>query len=177
MKKDPRRDRRPSTDEPATGDDVPLDPVAGTYGGLYGGSPLGPRPVDHVDNAPGTDDDVVDPSQERMNPDLDTPELRPAVLGRLEGIGLIMVVRNADGTVAHADGTWRPGDETASRQELRSTFPEDSITRFAGTLVEARDEDAAKEVSLEVVIRRHGEYDSDDGRTLHIVNFEPRDYA
>jgi len=175
MKKDTRRDREPSSDESATAEHLPIDPIAGAHGTARGGSTLGPRPVERVDNAPGTEEDVVDPRQERMQPDLDTPELQPAVLGRLEGMGLLMLVRSADGTVANVDGTWRPGDESANSDEIMATYPEGSVTRFAGTLIEARDEDTAKEVELEVVIRRHGTYEDADGRSLHIVSFEPRD--
>ncbi len=175
MEKDSRRDRGPSTDESVTSEDLLTDPIAGAHSTVRDGSPLGPRTVERVDNAPGTDEDVVDPRQERMHPELDTPALQPAVLGRLEGVGLLMLVRSADGTVANVDGTWRPGDESANSDEIMATYPEGSVTRFAGKLIETRDEDTAKEVELEVVIRRHGTYEDDAGRSLHIVSFEPRD--
>lgn len=109
-----------------------------------------------------------------IDPGLETPELRPAVLGRLEGSGLIVVVRDVDGGLVRADGTWRPADETANLEELRATFPEGSSTMFAGTLVEERDARAAHEVNLEVVIKRHGAYEYEGGGELHVVNFSPR---
>lgn len=174
MTKDPRRDRGPSSDEPVTREDLAIDPMGSAHGKVRDGTPLGPRPVERVEHAPGTGEDVVDPRQERLEPNLDTPDLRPAVLGRLEGMGLLIRVRSADGSVASVDGTWRPSDESASSDELGKAYPEGSVTRFAGTLIETRDEDAAEEVELEVVIRGHGEYEDADGRSLHIVTFEPR---
>ena len=174
MTKDPRRDRVPSSEEPVTRADLAVDPMGGAHGKVRDGTPLGPRPVERVEHAPGTGVDVVDPRQERLEPNLDTPDLRPAVLGRLEGMGLLIRVRSADGSVASVDGTWRPSDESTSSDELGKAYPEGSVTRFAGTLIETRDEDAAEEAELEVVIRGQGEYEDADGRSLHIVTFEPR---
>ena len=46
--------------------------------------------------------------------------------------------------------------------------------RFVGTRVESRAQDG-EEVNVEVVVDRHGTYETDDGRTLHLVNFTPLD--
>lgn len=170
--KDPRRPDRTTTDEPATEPDVPLDPVVG----LHGGVPLPPRGGRRPEEEPPRGADTEDPRTTRMAPELDTPSQRPAVLGRLEGLGLVVVVRHADGGISSAEGTWRPGDESASRDELQRTFPEGSTTRYAGTLIEARDDDTAREVSLEVVIKHHGEYEAGEGRTRHVVNFDVPDF-
>ncbi|MDF1522417.1 MAG: hypothetical protein P1P87_06295 [Trueperaceae bacterium] len=168
--KEPRRDGRPPTDTDRHVPDVQLDPMLGAQAGF----PEHPHPRKHVDAEPGARDDAVDPYQEPADPALATPALRPAVLGRLEGTGLIVVVRDAEGDVVDVDGTWRPGDERASREELRTTFPEGSTARFVGTRVEARGQ-TGEEVNVEVVIERHGTYETDDGRTLHIVAFSPRE--
>jgi hypothetical protein len=166
--KDPHRDDRRSIDEPALDHDTTVDPIAGAHGGVQ----MTPGRVPRADEAPPVDRDGDDPRTARSQPHRDTPQERPAVLGRLEGLGLVIVVRDASGGVASVEGTWKPGDESANREELQRTFPEGSTTRYAGTLVESRDESSARDVSVEVVIRHHGEYVADDGRTLHIVNFE-----
>jgi hypothetical protein len=147
----------------------PVDPHA-----VQGGLPLPPR---REQERPETVMRGEDPLRNRIDPSLETPELRPAVLGRLEGRGLIVVVRAADGALVSADGTWRPADESANLEELRATFPEGSTTMFAGTLIEERDAGTAHEVNLEVVIRRHGAYEYEGGGELHVVNFSPRDFA
>jgi hypothetical protein len=170
--KEPRRDGRSPSDTTDRVPDLELDPMLGAQAGF----PEHPHPQKHVDAEPGAHDDVADPYQLPADPGLPTPKLRPAVLGRLEGTGLIVVVRNEAGEVIDVDGTWRPGDESASREELRATFPEGSTTRFVGTRVEARAE-VGEEVSVAVVIDRHGSYETEDGATLHVVTFTPREPA
>ncbi len=167
--KEPRTDGRPPTDASRETPEPELDPMVGAQSGV----PETPSPMTRIDAEPGAPDDLVDPSQERVDQNLETPELRPAVLGAREGIGLLRVTRSAEGTVVGVDGTWRPGDDAASSAELRSAFPEGATVRFAGTRVEARGANR-EEVVVDVVIDRHGTYETDDGRTLHIVGFTPR---
>lgn len=53
-----------------------------------------------------------EPKQQRV--DLpDPPPMETAALGRLEGHGILVVVRDVDGNVVAADGTWRPADAAA----------------------------------------------------------------
>jgi hypothetical protein len=146
--------------------DTVRDPLVGVHG-----RPLGPRRTER-DRA---EEDAEPALAPRLDPSLDTPTLRPAVLGRLEGLGLMTLLHDAAGAELHAEGTWRPADETATLQELRETFPEGSVTTFAGTIVESRHVGAGEDVSMQVVIKRHGEYDDVDGRTLRVVNFVRRD--
>lgn len=167
---EPHEEGRPSNDTTDTVSDVPNDPMLGAPAGF----PERPRPTKRVVAEPGAHDDAADPYREPADPELATPDLLPAVLGRLEGAGLIVVVRDDHGEVADANGTWRPSDESASREELRTTFPEGSTVRFVGTRVESRERDR-EEVNVEVVIDRHGTYQTDEGRTLHLVNFTPLD--
>jgi hypothetical protein len=133
-----------------------------------------PHPLTHVAAGPGAHDVEADPAIVPADPSLATPALRPAVLGRLEGTGLIVVVHDDEGDVVDVDGMWRPGDESASHEALRAAFPEGSTTRYAGTRIEGRGE-VGEEVSVDVVIDRHGTYETDDGRTLHLVCFTPRE--
>jgi len=177
--KDPRRTTPPRIDDPADRGATP-DPLAATDVAvdphLGGGLPLPPRrPLDPLalegDVAPANaaGDDPVD----RIEDD-EPPALRPAVLGRLEGSGLVVVVRDAQGAIVAADGTWQPADASASLDELRRTFPAGSATRFAGSLVDGR---AIREVALDVVIERHGDYAYEDGSPFRVVNFAPRSAA
>jgi hypothetical protein len=177
--KDPRRTSPPRIDDPADRGATP-DPLtvrdAAVDPHLGGGLPLAPRrpfdPSAVEGEFPPVGLDGGDPV-DRIEDD-EPPALRPAVLGRLEGSGLVVVVRDAQGTVVAADGTWQPADTSASLDELRRTFPEGSATRFAGSLVDGR---AIREVALDVVIERHGDYTYEDGTPFRVVNFAPRSAA
>ncbi|CAN5670809.1 hypothetical protein BH23DEI1_BH23DEI1_17390 [soil metagenome] len=164
------RDDQVALNDPRTHPDTPVDPHAGA-----------PGQVPH--EPPVADDDDVrraapeKATKRRSGDDPEPPELRPAVLGRLEGLGIITRVRDASGALADADGSWRPADETATLDELRETFPEGSVTTFAGSMVEANQNEVVEDVSMQVVIKRHGEYEDNDGRAVRLVNFAPRDVA
>ncbi len=171
--KDKRRDDRPGPDDAAADPVVPRE----TFTYVHGGPAARPLPTEEGREDPRPEDDADDALLDRTDPQLQTPKLRPAVLGRLEGLGLIITVRDADGNVASVDGTWRPGDETVSLEELQRTYPQASTVTFTGTRVDARDPSTAEEVSVEVVIERHAEYEQHDGRPLRIVNFSPTESA
>lgn len=168
--KDTRTDRQPTPNDPTTDPNAPVD----TYPGVHGGPPLTPKtPTEET-----AVDDTVEPALvDRMPPRPGTRTLRTARLGDLEGLGLIIVVRDADGHVVSMDGSWRPTDETLGLEDLQQAFPQGSVVTFAGTQIEAADEHAAQDVSTEVVIKRLGEYVRDDGGTLRLVNFSRRDAA
>jgi hypothetical protein len=171
--KNSRRDDRFIPDEGVRQTDDPREPaVRDPVAGVHGEPPRVPRRTVADDARSG---DSGEGSTDRLDPDLDTPALRPAVLGRLEGLGLITVVHDAAGDVVDVEGSWRPADETATLDELRETFPVGSVTTFAGVLVEGRHDTPAEDVSMQVVIKRHGEYEDDEGRPLRVVNFLPRD--
>ncbi len=165
---DRRKDGRPIPDAPTSEPTVPRD----HYPYVRGGAP--PEPTTPEADDPTPEDDAQSALVDRLDPGLETPRLRPAVLGRLEGLGLLIVVRDAEGEPVSRDGIWQPADETVSLEELQRTFPVGSGATFTGTSVEARDASSAEEVSLEVVIMRHDEYEQMDGRPLRIVKFAPR---
>jgi hypothetical protein len=174
--KDSRRDDPPAPTERRTPDDgtrppkAPLDPIAGTHG-------VPPHAPRRVEEDPAAEEARKETTVDRLDPSLEAPALRPAVLGRLEGLGLITMVRDAAGALLHTEGTWRPADETATLDELRETFPEGSVTTFAGAMVEPRHDAPPEDVSMQVVIKRHGEYEDEDGRMLRVVNFVTREEA
>jgi len=167
---DTRTDRKPTPNDPTTDPNAPVD----SFPGVHGGPPLTPRtPTEET-----AVDDAVEPALvDRMRPTSGTRTLRTARLGDLEGLGLIIVLRDADGHVVSRDGSWRPTDERLGLEDLQQAFPQGSVVTFAGTQVEAADEHAAEDVSTEVVIKRLGEYVRDDGGTLRLVNFSRRDAA
>jgi hypothetical protein len=168
--KDTRRDGRTN---PTAEPDAPIDVLPAAHGNL----PLAPRHAD-PDRAgllgPESETDLDgEPRTERVDQP-EPPAMRTAVLGRLEGLGLIVVVRDRDGNVVAADGTWRSADESLSLDELRRTFPEGSATTYAGGVVESPGDRPATDANLEVVVTGHGDYDQADGRPLRLVRFSPR---
>jgi hypothetical protein len=164
-----RRDGTAPSDAPPRSDtNAPTMPAPGSHGDVLRVPAQGTTSADQRSDAPTA----------RVRGDSDeAPSLRPAVLGRLEGVGLLTVVHDADGKLVDADGSWRPGDETVSMPELEATFPAGLITTFAGTMLEARGAGPARDVSLQVVVTRVGEYEDYEGRPLRIVNFIARDVA
>lgn len=164
------RDGRPTPHDPAIEPDGAVD----THPGVHGGPPLTPKVPAEQTTA---DDEAAGALADRVQPTSGTRTLRTARLGDLEGLGLIIVLRDADGKVVGMDGSWRPADETLSLEDLQQAFPEDSVATFTGTQVESGDDRAAEDVSAEVVIKRFGEYVRDDGGTLRLVNFSRRDTA
>jgi hypothetical protein len=182
---DERRKDRPLTGDPVTDPTEPAtrDPattypgVHGVAPGVHGVPPLRPGtpPEEPAERATADADTTDDPRVDRVEPDLDAPRLRRAVLGGLDGHGLIIVVRNAEGGVASIDGTWRAGDSTNTLAELERALPVGSVATFEGMLIESRTPGSSEEVSLEVVIDRHAEYQREEGGVLRIVGFTPRD--
>jgi hypothetical protein len=168
---DPRRDGRTRPTDRMPDPDAVIDVVPGAHGAV----PLAPRSV----TAPAETEAEVEanlegePMVDRVDPG-EPPALRTAVLGRLEGVGLIVVVRDSDGNLVAADGTWRAADDSLPLVELRRSFPEGMVTTFAGGLVESPGDRPAADASLEVVITGHGDYEQSDGRPLRLVRFSPR---
>ena len=150
--------------EPATDPATPAEPFEPTQGP----APFVPKTVTPPDEA---DPDVAPAFKERVTPQQGERHLRPGRLGEHEGEGLLIAVRDADGAVVSMNGTWRPSDPSLDLDALREAFPADEVTRFSGTRIDTGDGEVAEEVSLDVVVRRHGEYETDDGGTLRIVNF------
>jgi len=162
--KDTSTDREPTPHDPTTDPNVPVD----TYPGVHGGPAFAPKvPTEET----AVDDEAEAALVDRVPPRPGTRTLRTARLGDLEGLGLVIVVRDSDGHVVSMDGTWRPNDETVRLEDLQKAFPKGAVVTFAGTQVEAADERSSAEIRMEVVIRRLGEYARDDGRTLRVVNF------
>ena len=168
--KDPRdQGKRPSTDPSTATESTPIDVVPAQHGGVV----LAPTEGSPAQEAKADTNLAGDPKQQRVDPS-DPPSLETAVLGRLEGLGILVVVRDPDGHVVTADGTWRPADESAQMDELRQAFPEGSTTTYAGRSVESPGDGSTRSVDLEVVVTGHGHYEDTEGRTLRLVRFEPR---
>lgn len=151
-------------DDPVRERVVPSQPYPGVQAGV---------PFHHDQEADVEEED--DALLLRVDPNLPTPELRPATLGDVQGQGLLMVLRDADGDVVEADGSWRPDDPEMSVDDVRDAFPEGSAKTFEGARIEGRDEATAEDVELEVVVRRVAEYAYDDGTRHAVVNFVPSD--
>lgn len=143
---------------------VPRQP----YPGVHGGVPFHHEHDDEVEEAD-------EARRLRVDPNLPTPELRPATLGDAGGQGLLMIVRDADGGIVEADGSWRPDDPEMRRDAVVDAFPEGSTTTFDGVRIDGRDEATAEKVRLEVVVRRVSEYAYDDGTRHAVVSFVPSD--
>jgi hypothetical protein len=170
---DTRRDGRTNpTDRPAE-PDATFDVLPAAHGNL----PLAPRHAEpERERVLGPESDANqegEPRAERVDQP-EPPVMRTAVLGRLEGLGLIVVVRDRDGKVLAADGTWRSADDSLPLDELRRSFPEGSVTTFAGGVVESPGDRPASDVNIEVVVTGHGDYEQMDGQSLRLVRFSPR---
>lgn len=161
---------RPGHDplHPASDAGEPTDQYAPTQGP----APTTPKTVTPPAEA---EPDAAPAVSERVEPQQGERPLRPGRLGDREGEGLLIVVRDADGAVVSINGTWRPSDPSLRLDALRAAFPSDQVTRFSGTRIETGNGDDAEEVSLDVVVTRHGEYERQDGGTLRIVNFTLRE--
>jgi hypothetical protein len=170
---DARRDGSTRPTDRTTDPDTAIDVVPGAHGVV----PLAPgHAVPHAEaprEAEAQTNLEGEPKVDRVDSG-EPPAMRTAVLGRLEGVGLIIVVRDADGNVVAADGTWRAVDDSLPLDELRRSFPEGSATTFAGGLVESPGNRPAHDVDLEVVVTGHGEYEQNDGQPLRLVRFSPR---
>ena len=166
--KDTSTDREPTPHDPTTDPNVPVD----TYPGVHGGPAFAPKvPTEET----AVDDEAEAALVDRVPPQPGTRTLRTARLGDLEGLGLVIVVRDADGHVVSVDGTWRPATEAVTLEDLQAALPKGAIVTFTGTQVEAADERSAEEVRMEVAVKRLGEYVRDDGGTLRLVNFTRHD--
>ena len=168
--KDPRtKGSGPRTDPATATDPTPIDVVPAQHGGVV----LAPTQGSPAQEAEADTNLAGEPKQQRVDLS-DPPAMETAVLGRLEGLGILVVVRDAEGTVVTADGSWRPADASTHMDELRQAFPEGSTTTYAGRAFESPGDGHATSVDLEVVVTGHGHYEDADGRTLRLVRFEPR---
>ncbi len=159
----------PAPGDPSSDQREPTDQYAPTQGP----APFTPKVVTPP---PEADPDVAPAVAERVAPKGGERHLRPGRLGEHEGEGLIIVVRDADGAVASVNGTWRPSDPSLRLADLRDAFPAKGVARFSGTRIDTGNGEVAEEVSLDVVVTRHGEYELVDGGTLRVVNFTlPKD--
>lgn len=168
--KDPRHkgNRSPSAAPTAT-EDTASDVIPAQYGSAV----LAPTQDSPVEEAKADTNLAGEPKQRHVDQP-DPPAMETAVLGRLEGLGILVVLRDADGNVVSADGSWQPGDESSQIDDLRQSFPEGSTTTYAGKAIESPGDRHATNVDLEVVVTGHGHYEAADGRTLLLVRFEPR---
>lgn len=155
----------------------PLDPTdpaeetslrRGPHAGIQGGRPLTPDEVEEAEA-----DEAADALRERVEPRLSTPELTPATLGGLDGHGVMMIVRDREGRLVDADGSWRPSDPELTLDALRERLPTGQRASYAGREVAGREGGEGEQVERDVVVTSHGEYRLDDGGWLRVVNFQP----
>jgi hypothetical protein len=168
--KDPRRDGRP----PPTDRPTDTEPAVDVIPAHDGNAPLAPTRGAAVPEADTATNLKGEPTERRADQP-DPPAMETAVLGQLEGLGILVVLRDAEGNVVAMDGTWRPADEVTPIDELRRRFPEGSTTTYAGKAVESHGHRPADSVDLEVVVTGHGHYEHAEGQPLRLVRFQPRE--
>lgn len=161
-----RQKPRPEPVEPTTDTGAPVDRYAPP---TQGPAPFTPKTVT---TPPEAEPDAAPAFSERVEPQQGERHLQPGRLDEHDGEGLIIVVRDAEGTVASVNGSWRPGDPALGLDDLRATFPVDHVARFEGTRIDTGNGETAEDVSIDVVVTSHGEYEFEDGGTLRIVNFK-----
>jgi hypothetical protein len=101
----------------------------------------------------------------------EVPDLGPARLGDLEGVGLLTVVRDAAGGLIDANGSWREHEPTMTLEELKARLPAGSATTYEGPMVQQQFEGASDHVRVTAVVTRHGEYEDYEGTVIRLVNF------
>jgi hypothetical protein len=103
--------------------------------------------------------------------------LTPAKLGPLSGVGLITVLRDDEGRIVEANGSFRPADERLSPDALDEAFKVGAVVPFEGQLVDQHGKAAAEAVTVEVVITGIDRYTYLDGSKRMLVNFVGKDGA
>ena len=90
-----------------------------------------------------------------------------ALLDGQEGLGLLREVRDANGEITEIPGSWRPGVGVIGALEDWQTGRASS---FEGSLHKA--DGTVEHVRSDVTVTSVGEYRTDDGERLQLVNFE-----
>lgn len=90
-----------------------------------------------------------------------------AQLGGLAGLGLLREVRDSDGDITEVPGSWRPG---AQVDELPGGLATGHVLRFEGPL--HRSDGSVQHIVSDVHITSVGDYTTNDGERLRMVNFK-----
>ena len=85
------------------------------------------------------------------------------------GLGVMRVVRSADGDVVETPGTWRPGDGTRFDGRIQVG----AVVTYEGPLHVG--DGRVRDVSEQVRVTSTGRYVTEDGEEYDIVNFEAVD--
>ncbi len=93
-------------------------------------------------------------------------DTRSATLDGAQGLGVMRVVRSADGDPVGMPGTWRPGEGVATGGSYRTG----DVFTYEGPLHDG--EEGVRDVSEEVRVTSTGRYVTEDGEEYEIVNFE-----
>lgn len=93
-------------------------------------------------------------------------ETRPATFDGAQGLGVMRVVRSADGDVVEVPGTWRPGD--GSRYDGHVQVGD--VFTYMGPLHVG--DGSMRDVTEQVRVTSTGRYVTEDGEEYDIVNFE-----
>lgn len=135
---------------------------------LAGVEVVGDGPVDLE-----RDEEVVEDAQRLARAERDegqpTMELAmtSAQLAGLAGLGLLREVRDSDGDIAEIPGSWRPGEAV---DDLPTDVATGHTLRFEGPLHRA--DGTVEHVSSDVSITSVGDYTTNDGERLRLVNFK-----
>lgn len=118
---------------------------------------------------------------ERIAPDeaVQGAQVGEARLEGIAGVGTLQVTRDREGNVLHVEGTWRPDDEGTDPSAIDAALEAGRPLRYEGTFDDpARPERNRCEAEVVVTSRSTYTWDArkeDDGRTLPLYNFRPRD--
>lgn len=135
---------------------------------LAGVEPLEGHPMD-----PDGEEESVEDAEQMARSDRygDAPTMEltmtSAQLDGLTGVGLLREVRDSDGDIAEVPGSWRPGTEV---DELPSALVVGHTTRFEGSLHKA--DGSVQHVVSDVDITSLGDYTTEEGERLRMVNFK-----
>lgn len=138
---------------------------------LAGVEPLADR-VMHPDGEEETVDDAeLKAREDRQDADTggeETAELAmtDALLAEQQGSGLLREVRDSEGVIASVPGSWRPADSAGADLGGLATG---AVVTFEGSLHRA--DGAVEHVRSEVTVTSVGDYRTEEGERLVLVNF------
>ena len=161
------QDGAPTTDDGRRSTD--RDPREDVYPAPFAGvEVVGDGPVDLE-----RDEEVVEDAQRLARAERDDTEptmelaMTSAQLNGMAGLGLLREVKASDGDIAQIPGSWRPGGEV---DELPTEIATGHTLRFEGPLHRA--DGTVQHVVSDVLVTSVGDYTTNDGEHLRLVNFK-----
>ena len=103
---------------------------------------------------------------------MEAPAMKPATLDGIRGTGIVTILRDADGEVVEANGTFRPADTGGTLDELRGAVAQGRLVLYRGTIIDPAAGDGPHgDVRVEVAVTGVARYRDIEGGERIYVNF------